>query len=113
MKKTSRLTRISLLLAVFFGMDKLLGVLRTIIIGRQFGLSQELDVFNAANKPAGLAFCIDLRWGIGDCLYPRLERYALEGRAAGSLAIVFSGGKPRFSGHRGSGDCGRFVGGSP
>lgn len=58
MKKTSRLTRISLLLAVFFGADKLLGVLRTIIIGRQFGLSQELDVFNAANNLPDLLFAL-------------------------------------------------------
>lgn len=58
MKKTSRLTRISLLLAVFFGMDKLLGVLRTIIIGRQFGLSEELDVFNAANNLPDLLFAL-------------------------------------------------------
>ncbi len=58
MKKTSRLTQISLLLAVFFGMDKLLGVLRTIIIGRQFGLSEELDVFNAANNLPDLLFAL-------------------------------------------------------
>jgi putative peptidoglycan lipid II flippase len=58
MKKTSRLTRISLLLAVFFGVDKLLGVLRTIIIGRQFGLSEELDVFNAANNLPDLLFAL-------------------------------------------------------
>jgi len=58
MKKTSRLTRISLMLAFFFGMDKLLGVFRTIIIGRQFGLSEELDVFNAANNLPDLLFAL-------------------------------------------------------
>jgi len=58
MKKTSQLTRVSLLLAVFFGVDKLLGVLRTIIIGRQFGLSEELDVFNAANNLPDLLFAL-------------------------------------------------------
>ncbi len=58
MKKASKLTRISLLLAVFFGLDKLLGVLRTIIIGRQFGLSEELDVFNAANNLPDLLFAL-------------------------------------------------------
>lgn len=58
MKKTSRLTRISLLLFVFFGMDKLLAVVRTIIIGRQFGLSAELDVFNAANNLPDLLFAL-------------------------------------------------------
>lgn len=58
MKKASRLTQISLLLAVFFGLDKLLGVLRTIIIGRQFGLSEELDVFNAANNLPDMLFAL-------------------------------------------------------
>ncbi|MEA3326658.1 MAG: murein biosynthesis integral membrane protein MurJ [Chloroflexota bacterium] len=58
MKKTSRLTRISLMLALFFGIDKLLGVFRTIIIGRQFGLSEELDVFNAANNLPDLLFAL-------------------------------------------------------
>jgi hypothetical protein len=58
MKKTSRLTRISLLLFVFFGMDKVLAVVRTIIIGRQFGISAELDVFNAANNLPDLLFAL-------------------------------------------------------
>jgi putative peptidoglycan lipid II flippase len=58
MRKTSRLTRISLLLAVFFGVDKILGVLRTVIIGRQFGLSESLDVFNAANNLPDLLFAL-------------------------------------------------------
>ena len=58
MKKASRLSRISLMLAVLFGSDKILGVLRTIIIGRQFGLSEELDVFNAANNMPELLFAL-------------------------------------------------------
>ena len=58
MKKFSKLTRISLMLAVLFGADKLLGVLRTIIIGRQFGLSENLDVFNAANNLPDLLFAL-------------------------------------------------------
>jgi putative peptidoglycan lipid II flippase len=58
MKKLSRLTRVSLMLAIFFGLDKVLGVLRTVIIGRQFGLSEELDVFNAANNLPDLLFAL-------------------------------------------------------
>ena len=58
MKKFSRLTRVSLMLALFFGVDKILGVLRTVIIGRQFGLSEELDVFNAANNLPDLLFAL-------------------------------------------------------
>ena len=58
MKKMSRLTRVSLLIAVFFAVDKGLGVLRQLIIGRQFGLSAELDVFNAANNLPDMLFAL-------------------------------------------------------
>ncbi len=58
MNKFSRLTRISFLLFIFFGLDKLMAVFRTIIIGRQFGLSKELDVFNAANNFPDLLFAL-------------------------------------------------------
>lgn len=58
MKKFSRLTQISFLLAILFGLDKGLGVLRTIIIGREFGLSESLDVFNAANNLPDLLFAL-------------------------------------------------------
>jgi putative peptidoglycan lipid II flippase len=58
LKKISRLTRISLMLAILFGADKILGVLRTVIIGRQFGLSEALDVFNAANNLPDLLFAL-------------------------------------------------------
>jgi putative peptidoglycan lipid II flippase len=42
----------------FLALDKLLAVVRTIIIGRQFGLSAELDVFNAANNLPDLLFAL-------------------------------------------------------
>ena len=58
MKKLSRLSRVSLLLAVLFGIDKLLGVARQMIISRQFGLSAELDVFNAANNLPDMLFML-------------------------------------------------------
>lgn len=58
MKKLSRLTKVSLLLAVLFTLDKVLGVLRQMIISRQFGLSAELDVFNAANNLPDMLFML-------------------------------------------------------
>lgn len=58
MKKFSRLTKVSLLLAILFGIDKLLGVARQMIISRQFGLSAELDVFNAANNLPDMLFML-------------------------------------------------------
>jgi putative peptidoglycan lipid II flippase len=52
----SHVARSSLLLGVFFTFDKLLGMLRQVIIGRQFGVSSDLDVFNAANNLPDLLF---------------------------------------------------------
>ena len=58
MKKLSRLSQVSLLLAVLFTVDKLLGVARQMLISRQFGLSAELDVFNAANNLPDMLFML-------------------------------------------------------
>jgi putative peptidoglycan lipid II flippase len=56
--KLSRLSKISLLLAVFFLTDKLLAILRQVLIARQFGLSRELDAFNVANNVPDLLFAL-------------------------------------------------------
>lgn len=56
--KLSRLSKISLLLAVFFLMDKLLAILRQVLIARQFGLSREQDAFNVANNVPDLLFAL-------------------------------------------------------
>ena len=56
--KLSRLSKISLLLAVFFLLDKLLAILRQVLIARQFGLSRELDAFNVANNVPDLLFAL-------------------------------------------------------
>ncbi len=56
--KLSRLSKISLLLAVFFMLDKALAILRQILIARQFGLSRELDAFNVANNIPDLLFAL-------------------------------------------------------
>jgi putative peptidoglycan lipid II flippase len=58
MKKFSHLTRISLLLAGFFAMDKLVAIVRQVVINRQFGLSPELDAFNAANNLPDLLYAL-------------------------------------------------------
>ncbi|KAF0110484.1 MAG: hypothetical protein FD147_1630 [Chloroflexi bacterium] len=54
----SRLTKISLLLAFFFFLDKILAFIRQILIARQFGLSRELDAFNVANNVPDLLFAL-------------------------------------------------------
>ncbi len=81
MKKTSRLTRISLLLFLFFGADKLLALIRTVIIGRQFGLSAELDVFNAANNLPDMLFALISGGALAIAFIPILsETLVKEGR---------------------------------
>ncbi|MDZ4158399.1 MAG: lipid II flippase MurJ, partial [Anaerolineaceae bacterium] len=54
----SRLSRITLLLAVFFSLDKALSIVRQVIIARQFGLSAELDAFNVANNLPDMLFAM-------------------------------------------------------
>jgi len=50
MKKISQLSRAAFLVALSFGINKLIAILRQLIIARQFGLSSDLDVFNVANN---------------------------------------------------------------
>ncbi|TLN10750.1 hypothetical protein FDZ74_10705, partial [bacterium] len=54
----SHLTRVTILLAVFFGIDKIVAFARIIIVARQFGLSRELDAFNVANNLPDLLFAL-------------------------------------------------------
>ena len=56
--KLSRLSKTSLLLFICYGVDKCVAVLRQMIIGRQFGLSVELDVFNIANNLPDMLFTL-------------------------------------------------------
>jgi putative peptidoglycan lipid II flippase len=58
LKKLSHLTRISLLLTVFFALDKVFAIFRQVVINRQFGLSPELDAFNAANNLPDLLYAL-------------------------------------------------------
>jgi putative peptidoglycan lipid II flippase len=45
-----KLFRSSLLLAVLFGVDKLVGLLRQVLIGQTYGVTAALDAYNAANN---------------------------------------------------------------
>ncbi len=58
MKKVSKLSKAALLIAVSFGINKILAILRQLIIARQFGLSAELDVFNVANNIPDLLYAL-------------------------------------------------------
>jgi putative peptidoglycan lipid II flippase len=77
----SRLTRVSILLAFFFGLDKVIAFLRSLIIARQFGLSNELDAFNAANNVPDLLFALISGGALAMAFIPVLaETRTKEGR---------------------------------
>ncbi len=54
--KLSRISKVTLLLASFFFLDKVLAFVRQMLIARQFGLSSELDAFNVANNVPDFLF---------------------------------------------------------
>ena len=58
MKKISKLSKAAFLIAVSFGINKILAILRQLIIARQFGLTAELDVFNVANNIPDLLYAL-------------------------------------------------------
>jgi putative peptidoglycan lipid II flippase len=68
----SRFAKSTLIVAVFFGLEKVLGFLRQIIIARQFGLSPALDAFNAANNLPDLLFALISGGALGIALIPVL-----------------------------------------
>jgi putative peptidoglycan lipid II flippase len=69
----SHVARSSLLVAVFFALDKGMGFVRQIIIGRQFGVSAELDAFNAANNLPDLLFALISGGALALALIPVLS----------------------------------------
>ena len=75
MKKLSFLTRTSFLIAAFFGVDKVLAFLRSIIIARQFDLSFELDAFNVANNLPDMLFALISGGAMAVALIPVLSEY--------------------------------------
>jgi putative peptidoglycan lipid II flippase len=68
----SRFAKSTLIVAVFFGLEKVLGFVRQIITARQFGLSPELDAFNAANNLPDLLFALISGGALGIAFIPVL-----------------------------------------
>ena len=71
--RVTHVARSSLLIAGFFTVDKILGLVRQAIIGRQFGLSSELDAFNAANNLPDLLFAVISGGALSIALIPVLS----------------------------------------
>ncbi|HSQ27230.1 MAG TPA: murein biosynthesis integral membrane protein MurJ [Anaerolineales bacterium] len=81
--------RSSLIIAVFFGIDKVLGFIRQVLIARQFGLSYEIDVFNAANNIPDLLSALISGGALGVALIPVLSEY-LDKRGRSDAWDLFS-----------------------
>jgi putative peptidoglycan lipid II flippase len=83
MKKWTHLTRISLLLAGFFALDKVLAVLRQVIIAREFGFSPVLDAFNSANNLPDLLYMLISGGALAMAFIPVLSEFMVKkGRPA-------------------------------
>jgi len=79
----TRLTKATLLVAVSFGLNKVLAILRQLIIARQFGLSAELDVFNVANNVPDLLYALISGGALAMAIIPVLsEVLTKQGRDA-------------------------------
>lgn len=79
----TRLTKATLLVAFSFGINKILAILRQLIIARQFGLSAELDVFNVANNVPDMLYALISGGALAMAIIPVLtEVLTREGRDA-------------------------------
>ena len=71
----SHIARSALIIAAFIALEKLLGFVRQVIIARQFGLSAELDAFNAANNLPDLIFALISGGALAVAFIPVLSEY--------------------------------------
>lgn len=79
--KLSQISKITALLFVFFMADKAIGLIRQVIIVRQFGLSRELDAFNVANNYPDLLFALISGGALAMAFIPILtQTLTIEGR---------------------------------
>lgn len=85
----SHVARSSLLIGAFFGLDKVLGLFRQVVIGRQFGVSAQLDAFNAANNLPDLLFALISGGALSIAFIPVLSE-AMERDGREALWALFS-----------------------
>ncbi len=71
----SHLARSTIMIAFFFGIDKILGFYRALKVNQMFGLSYELDVFNVANNIPDLLSALISGGALGVALIPVLSEY--------------------------------------
>lgn len=69
------IARSTLIIAIFFGLEKVLGFVRNVLIARSFNLSSELDAFNAANNIPDLVFALISGGALAMAFIPVLSEY--------------------------------------
>ncbi len=85
----SRFAKSSILIAFFFGVDKIFGFIRTLKVTQHFGLSYDLDVFNVANNIPDLLSALISGGALGVALIPVLSEY-IEKKGRPSAWDLFS-----------------------
>lgn len=83
----SHLARSTLLLAFFFGIDKIVSFVRATMVNRLFGLSYELDAFNAANNIPDLLSSLISGGALGVAMIPVLSEFIEKGDRKGLWAV--------------------------
>jgi hypothetical protein len=87
-----------LIIAFFFGIDKVLAFVRQIFIARQFGLGMEIDAFNAANNIPDLLSALISGGALGAWRCYRYSRNTLPRADAGDLGAVLPHLEPGIPG---------------
>ncbi len=83
------IARSTLIIAVFFGLEKVLGFIRNVLIARTFNLSTKLDAFNAANNIPDLVFALISGGALAMAFIPVLSEYR-ESKPKSELWGLFS-----------------------
>ena len=79
----------SLVVAILFGIDKFLGLARQVVVGRFYGLSAELDAYNAANNLPDTIYAVISGGALAMALVPALTA-ALEEEGRRAAWDLFS-----------------------
>jgi len=85
----THITRSALIIAIFIGLEKILGFGRQLLIARLFGLSAELDAFNAANNLPDLIFALVSGGALAIAFIPVLSEH-LETKGRQAMWDVFA-----------------------
>jgi len=83
------IARSTLIIAVFFGLEKVLGFVRNVLVARIFNLSNELDAFNAANNIPDLVFALISGGALAMAFIPVLSEYR-DTKTKSEMWLLFS-----------------------